>query len=246
MHLRILTYNIHKGFAFFTRQYMLEHLRELLRSSKADVVFLQEVMGIHPERVKLKELGSQFEFLADEVWPHFAYGKNAIYTDGHHGNAILSRFPIVNYENTDISNHALEQRGLLHATIEFPNTGFEPLDLLCVHLDLLARGRQTQLKKIVEYTRLKIPDSKPLVLAGDFNDWKKQASSPLTVNLGLKEAGVIRHGHYQASFPSWFPFLSLDRVYVRGFKVVSHQIVKAGAWRKLSDHSPVLVELEIG
>ena len=44
-HLRILTLNIHKGFAMGPRRLVLSHIREQLRASQADLVFLQEVVG---------------------------------------------------------------------------------------------------------------------------------------------------------------------------------------------------------
>ena len=118
MRLRVLTYNMHKGFCFYSRQYVLKELREAIRSVDADVVFLQEVMGVHPAKENEEhELSSQFEFLADQIWPHFAYGKNAVYSSGHHGNAILSKHPFLAYENINISTNPLERRGLLHAQI---------------------------------------------------------------------------------------------------------------------------------
>jgi hypothetical protein len=59
----------------------------------------------------------QHEFIADSVWHEVAYGKNAVSHHGHHGNAVLSRYPIIAHENLDISAHAFESRGLLHCTI---------------------------------------------------------------------------------------------------------------------------------
>ncbi|MGZ3709925.1 MAG: endonuclease/exonuclease/phosphatase family protein, partial [Bdellovibrionota bacterium] len=64
-------------------------MRDALRAERADLVFLQEVLGeheIHSRTVQGWPAGPQFEFLADELWPHFAYGKNAAYSAGHHGN----------------------------------------------------------------------------------------------------------------------------------------------------------------
>lgn len=46
---------------------------------------------------------THYEFLADTMWSDYAYGRNAVYPEGHHGNAVLSRFPIEYYENRDIS-----------------------------------------------------------------------------------------------------------------------------------------------
>jgi endonuclease/exonuclease/phosphatase family metal-dependent hydrolase len=91
--LHIATYNIHKGFSQFNRRVVLHELRERLRELNADIVFLQEVQGEHNSH-GLRHLdypaGPQHEFIAAEIWPHSAYGKNSTYTAGHHGNAILS------------------------------------------------------------------------------------------------------------------------------------------------------------
>ena len=104
--IKVLTVNIHKGFTFFNRKFILPELREAVRKIGADVVFLQEVTGNHSEH------GNKFdnypdtphyEFLADSIWPDFAYGRNAVYDKGDHGNAVMSKFPIVRFENHDVS-----------------------------------------------------------------------------------------------------------------------------------------------
>src|SRR4051794_12416043 len=95
--LRVLTVNAHKGFAFFNRRFVLHDLRVAVRSVAADIVFLQEVHGAHAEHLKSVDKwpeAPQYEFLADQIWPQYAYGRNAVYPNGHHGNAILSKHPI--------------------------------------------------------------------------------------------------------------------------------------------------------
>ena len=90
--------NTHKGFTFFNRKFILPELRDAVHSVSADIVFLQEVMGdhaLHAARVTHWPAAPHYEFLADTMWPDFAYGRNAVYPDGHHGNAVLSKFPIV-------------------------------------------------------------------------------------------------------------------------------------------------------
>lgn len=225
----------------------MDHLRELLRSSGAQIVFLQEVMGVHPPKVKDQEwkLESQFEFLADQVWHHHAYGRNAVHSNGHHGNAILSQFPIVFHNNKDISTNSLERRGILHAAIEFPDTDMAPLDLLCVHLNLTARGRRAQLQLLNQFVESQFSSDQPLILAGDFNDWRKEATATLERFIQVKEAGVEFHGRHQPSFPSWLPWLSLDRIYVRRFRVLKHVVIRQSDWKKMSDHLPILVDLEL-
>ncbi|MFN7087166.1 MAG: endonuclease/exonuclease/phosphatase family protein, partial [Burkholderiales bacterium] len=115
--LRVATYNIHKGFSPFAHRMAIHELRDKLRGLDSDVVFLQEVHGNqerHAARYENWPDIPQYEFLADSVWQDFAYGKNAIYDAGHHGNAILSRYPIKRWDNEDISSHRFERRGLLH------------------------------------------------------------------------------------------------------------------------------------
>ena len=43
--LRVLSYNVHKGFCSANRQFLLEKIRQSIRVVDADVVFLQEVVG---------------------------------------------------------------------------------------------------------------------------------------------------------------------------------------------------------
>jgi endonuclease/exonuclease/phosphatase family metal-dependent hydrolase len=243
MRLRILTYNMHKGFCFYSRQYVLRELREAVRSVNADIVFLQEVLGFHPPReAKAMHLDNQFEYLADEIWTHFAYGKNAVYSEGHHGNAILSKYPIVRHDNINVSTNPLERRGLLHAHIQ---PGQHDLHLVCLHLDLLERGRKQQIRRLVEHVNNEIPRDSSLIIAGDFNDWGKKISDPLSEALMVQESGVIATGVHAPTFPSWRPFLSLDRVYVRRFRILDYQVLYGLPWRKMSDHAAVLVELEL-
>jgi endonuclease/exonuclease/phosphatase family metal-dependent hydrolase len=234
---------MHKGFCFYSRQYVLHELRQAIRDINADIVFLQEVMGVHPERVNGPDFGAQFEFLADSIWPHFAYGKNAVYSEGHHGNAILSKFPFKEFENINISTNPLEKRGLLHANIDLNDS--INIHLVCLHLDLLARGRRQQLSSLIERVRGRIDGRSPLIVAGDFNDWQQQASDTLFGELGMEEAGVVIHGEHPKTFPSWKPFLALDRVYTRGIHIWNHDVLYGVPWRRMSDHAAVVVDIEI-
>lgn len=245
MRLRVLTYNMHKGFCFYSRQYVLQELRAAIRQVDADVVFLQEVMGVHPVHINETELDSQFEYLADQIWQHHVYGKNAIYSNGNHGNAILSKYPFSSFENINISTNTLERRGLLHATIQVPKHDHQ-VHLICLHLDLLERGRKQQMRSLLKSVRERVPQECPLIVAGDFNDWQKKFSDPLEEELGLLECGVGFTGEHAKTFPSWRPFLALDRVYVRNFSVHDYFVLSGHPWRKMSDHAAVATELSVG
>ncbi|WP_195848002.1 endonuclease/exonuclease/phosphatase family protein, partial [Bordetella pertussis] len=130
--LRILTVNAHKGFTSFNRRFILHELREALREARPDLVFLQEVLGEHQRHAARHARWpavSQYEFLADTLWSAYAYGRNAVYPDGHHGNAVLSKYPIVSHRNEDLSVGA----GLREA------------------------HRQEQLRRLCQYLRQHVP-----------------------------------------------------------------------------------------
>ena len=244
--LKALTYNIHKGFNWNNVEFVLHGIRELIRREDPDLVFLQEVIGqheIHSVKVKDWPISTQLEFLADEVWTHFAYGKNAVYDAGHHGNAILSRYPIRSWDNIDISNHQLERRGLLHAEIEIPEMP-KPLHAICVHLDLLESGRRRQLQRLTERIHQAVPDDSPLIVAGDFNDWRRRATRILRRGLALEDAFRKLHGREERTFPSRLPVLPLDRIYYRGPEATEARAITTAESRQLSDHRPIYAVFE--
>jgi endonuclease/exonuclease/phosphatase family metal-dependent hydrolase len=154
----------------------------------------------------------------------------------------LSKYPITQYENFNVSTNPLERRGLLHAQIKIEGRS---LHLVCLHLDLLERGRQQQMRSLVECVHANVPHEAPLIVAGDFNDWQKRFSDSLSKKLGLRECGVSVTGEHAPTFPSTRPFLSLDRVYVRGFTIHEHEVLSGLPWKKMSDHAAVLVEIEL-
>lgn len=189
-------------------------------------------------------LQSQFEFLADELWPHYAYGKNAVYSAGHHGNAILSKFPVISWENIDISTNRVEKRGLLHAVVEVPGHK-QPLHAINVHLGLLEGERARQLRFICERIESHVPHGHPLVLAGDFNDWRVRASETLRRSLEVQEAFLKLNGTHARTFPSWMPALRLDRIYYRGLTAHTARCLASRPWNELSDHVALYVEMKL-
>lgn len=246
-HLRILSYNIHKGFSVGNRHFVLTKIRDAIRAVHADLVFLQEVLGeheLHRRSIKEWPVSSQFEFLADEIWPHYAYGKNAVYTAGHHGNAILSKYPIIFSENIDVSTTLYERRGLLHAKIELPDHAHH-VHAICVHLGLREADRGFQVKRIGERIESHVPHGHPLVVAGDFNDWRGKASRVMENELETHEAFQVLKGQSARTFPSWLPVMRLDRIYFRGLEAKDCEALTGEPWKALSDHAALYVELAL-
>lgn len=242
--LRIASYNLHKGLSAFNRRLVLHDIRQAMRSLAPDVIFLQEVQGEHhrhAHRFIDWPRRPQHEFLA---WGELSavYGRNASYKAGHHGNAVLSRFPVLAWENHDLTLHRFEQRGLLHCQLQLPGWDM-PLHAFCVHLNLLARDRRRQLDRLIALVADTVGEHEPVVLAGDFNDWQQELTHRLWLELGMVEAFEIFHGRHAVSFPARMPMLALDRIYVRGFKIESAAVLSGAPWAGLSDHAPLFTVL---
>jgi endonuclease/exonuclease/phosphatase family metal-dependent hydrolase len=237
--LHIATYNIHKGLSFFKRRLVIHEVREHLRALNADLMFLQEVQGGHSRQARRFAdwpEQPQHEFIADSVWTDFAYGRNAIYDAGHHGNAILSRFPIVSWDNEDISGHRFESRGLLHCEVQVPGWS-ATLHCVCVHLGLTANHRSRQMRALRARIERMVPDAAPLIIAGDFNDWAHNADAELARPLALQEVFEHAYGRPARSFPAALPLFKLDRIYVRGFSVKQARVHHGHVWSRISDHA---------
>jgi len=250
MRLKILTYNIHKGNNWLNTTDVLHHIKKGIHDLDLDLCFLQEVQG---GKKLAGDFETQFEFLADSVWHHYSYGKNAVFPDCHHGNAILTKYPIQRYQNVDITTNRFEKRGLLHCIISILD-GNEAtrLHLLNTHLNLTERGRNQQTEIIFDYVNEHIPANHPLILAGDLNDWNGQVSKKIKEEMKLTEV------HFSgkkdslnplkkriATFPSFFPIFHLDRVFYRNLKIEDMAVLDFAPWTKLSDHLPLFAEFTL-
>jgi endonuclease/exonuclease/phosphatase family metal-dependent hydrolase len=249
--INVLTVNMHMGFSLLNRRFVLPELREAIRGVSADMVFLQEVLGEHARHARRHAdwpSGPQYEFLADTLWTQFAYGRNAVYPHGHHGNALLSKFPIVSSENRDVSVQGHEQRGLLHAVVRVPDTqgdGHEiDVHTICVHLGLRESHRQRQINLLCGIVSEQVPRDSPLIVAGDFNDWRVRGH-PLLRRCGLIEAFEHTKGRVARTFPSRWPTLPVDRVYVRNAQVIEARVLSSKPWSHLSDHVPLLARIAL-
>jgi endonuclease/exonuclease/phosphatase family metal-dependent hydrolase len=239
--LKALTYNVHKGYCSGNRRFVLDGIRARIEESGADIVFLQEIHGrAEKSEAKRRRFSypeqPHFEYLADRAWPHYAYARNAIYRSGDHGNAILSRYPIISWENIDVSVFPRSSRSILHGVIQLPRSKGR-LHALCVHLGLLEAERRGQLQVLAERIDEHVPQDEPLILAGDFNDWRARAERHLCGSLGMQELFVALRGRHARTFPVWAPLLPVDRIYFRGLRPLQCERLGDGHWRDLSDHA---------
>ncbi len=248
MILKILSYNIHKGFDWNNRNYFLKEIKDFIKSADVDIVFLQEVVGKNTYLEKSGLIDTQFEFLADELWPHYSYAHNAVYDHGHHGNLILSKYPILSFENINLSTNKFEQRGFLICKIALSESN-RYFYAACSHLNLLNRGRQIQYQRIKQILDNDQFNSVSMILAGDFNDWNKKSSHIIENQLHFIEVFKELSGDYAKTFPAPLPLLCLDRVYIRNATVLNakvfHASKRSNPINHFSDHLPIYCEVSL-
>jgi endonuclease/exonuclease/phosphatase family metal-dependent hydrolase len=238
----VITYNIHKGFSASGRRFILEQIKQALEELDADLLLLQEIQGEHQGKAETVDDWpplSQEQFIAEPCWPHHVYGRNAVYSKGHHGNAILSRHPLGYWENINVALMKTHSRSLLHSEVNIPGLE-QTLHVICVHLGLFSRERKRQFKSLIRRIETHVPDSAPLIIAGDFNDWLGHADRYLHEELDIQEAFREMHRRFAKTFPAWRPVLRMDRIYYRGLELQECLAPRGMPWRQLSDHIPLM------
>lgn len=238
---KVATYNIHKGHSL-SHGCSAASLQAGLRELNADIVCLQEVQEANTSRTRIHG-HSQLATLKGDDYPYHAYGANAFYKHGHHGNAILSKFPIHFWSNLDVSDHRLEQRGMLHAVVEHPRHG--NLHVICTHFGLFKVSRMRQAIALIEQIQAHVPNDAPLIIAGDFNDWNLHVHQLLTQRLHVVDTiESVHQKHVARTFPARLPWFKLDRLYVRNLSIIDAQVHSGREWRTRSDHAPMTASLK--
>ncbi len=238
---RVATYNIHKGVQGLgpVRRLEIHNLAHAVEQFDADIVCLQEVRSHHRkfERyfTRWPEL-DQAGYLSPEGY-EAVYRTNAVTRHGEHGNALLSRWPVIGVGHTDVSDHRFEQRGLLHAQLLVEGVD---VHVVVVHLGLIHASRERQVQRLGQFIAREVPASAPLIVAGDFNDWSAQLLKPMAA-LDLRTFEGIR----LPTYPARLPLLHLDRIFARGLRPVSAHVPHGLAWRRMSDHLPLIADLEL-
>ncbi len=239
--LRVATYNIHKGVQGMgpARRLEIHNLALAIETLDADIVCLQEVRAMNRREATYfngwPDL-PQAEFLAPEGY-QAVYRTNAITRDGEHGNALLSRWPIVQHRHEDMSDHRFEQRGLLHVEIDVAGVR---VHAIVVHFGLIPASRVRQTDQLKRYIAREIPLDAPVLVAGDFNDWGTRVRRLLHV-----DSLHAFEGPRTLTYPSRFPVAQLDHIYARGMRPLGLAAPRGRVWSRMSDHLPLIAEFDL-
>jgi len=240
MMLRVMTYNIHKGIGGIDRRYRLQRIIDTIAHYQPDIVFLQEV----DEGVPRSRFDRQAEQLGQALgFEHHAYQANVKLSQGHYGNAILSRFALIETWDIDLTIRLKKRRQAIVAKVQLHHQGHSRTLLLTnVHLGLAGFERVIQLGRLLASEPLQhIRPDTPALIGGDFNDvWGSLGKKIMNVQGFTNASGRSR------TFPAYRPLRSLDAIYFRGgMHLQSAFVGHIALAKRASDHLPLIADFVV-
>jgi len=231
MSFKVVSYNIHRAMSSFRRRAIKEEIYQTLAHTKADILCLQE--DINTNDVSESDLA----LACQEHWRNSVYQDTVTFPSYSQGNSILTHYPIKRSHHIDLSYFGRQPRQAIYAEIELSNS--QVVAVVNLHLGLAQKERDWQIKELLKVIT---ECTLPLIVAGDFNDWRAKADKTLSQYPLLLAHEPDKPRALSKTFPAWWPMISLDRIYYHKLKLNSYRCVGGGARWGRSDHLPILAE----
>ena len=236
--IRIVTYNVHKCVGM-DRRVRPDRIAAVLRETGGDIIALQEVLSIDGHGHELH----QARFIAEELGMDYRIGENRRLRGGAYGNVVLSRRPMVETKNYDITWRGRERRGCLR--VDLPLDERRKLHLFNIHLGTAFLERRFQGRKLLSDEILNNGALEgPRVVLGDFNEWTHGLCSRL-LSTHFKSADVRYHLRSARTYPGILPLVHLDHIYYDdSLELKSLTLHRSRTALMASDHLPLVADFD--
>lgn len=239
MKLRVLSYNIHKCIGGVDRKYDPSRVVEVIGKLDPDVVMLQEV----DSKVPRSNHDHQSDVLGELLgMKHRTWYPNVkVRGGGEYGNAILSKYPIVESTNIDLTMRFKKARSVLHAVLRIRHEDVDrTMHVFNMHLGLARYERKAQLAKFLDSHPFQtLHHETPIVVGGDLNDVYGG------LNELLEPAGFHSPDKRPRTFPAWGPLRPLDAIFVRAMDYLDLARCDSQLAKRASDHRPLVAEVRL-
>lgn len=253
MKLRVLSYNIHKCIGGVDRRYDPERIVSVIKQLDPDVLMLQEV-----DAGATRSNGDrQVELLGEHLGMRYQswFPNVDVRGGGHYGNAILSRYPLIESSNIDLSIRWKKRRSALHGVLRVRHDDVDrTVHVFNMHLGLARFERRIQLQKFLDsHPFAHLHHDTPIVVGGDLNDVYGGLGGLLAPS-GFRGPGAEPPGTHvkgeilrrPLTFPAWGPMRALDAIFVRGDLDFMHlSRCDSELARRASDHRPLVAEVRL-
>lgn len=234
--MRILTYNVHSCRGM-DGELKPERIAEVIASTKADVVCLQELDAHRRRSGHVHQAGLLARLLTMEFEFHPAI-RLAV---EEYGDAILSRHPLKLIRAGELPQPSryLEPRGALW--VEIQADGFR-WQLINTHLGLTRFERRQQAIELSNWIKEAFAKP-PAIFCGDLNS-RRGSHVHRLLGAGLHEVQRAAPTRPKKTFSTRFPWICLDYVYASpDVTIASAEVVDTPLSRVASDHFPLLAEV---
>ena len=234
--LTIVTYNINHGEGV-DGLYSSIRIARTLEQYDPDLIALQEVdMGTNRVNQDL-----QVEIIAKHLEMFYLFGKTVNYIGGEYGNAILSKYPIISSQNSDISPYnAPEKRRLLRATIDL---GFKTLKFYSTKFGIMDDEIIYNSERIGKFMNRMEPDY-PVIFGGDFG--VKPYSLLLKDLMNTMIDLGTRFNNQSTTYPTRLTSRRLDYILINKYVEPMEYLIPVDSLSTISsDHLPVVAKVRI-
>jgi endonuclease/exonuclease/phosphatase family metal-dependent hydrolase len=180
------------------------------------------------DTVGLQEVDYRLDYIAGRLGMEAVPGLTLVRHDGPYGNALLTKRKVLDVRRLALGYGRREPRNALDVDLDVCGT---KVRVIVTHLGLFAPERRWQVRKLLELVR---ETQERLVVLGDINEWFPFSRPVRWFNR------LLGHSVVERSFPSRWPLLALDRVWVRPrpalLALKAHRSALAAT---ASDHLPV-------
>jgi len=235
-HLRVLSWNIHKGVGGLDRRYDLGRTIAVLEHYAPDIVMLQEVA----QGIKRLNWHDQVETIAAALNLNGAFYPEHRFRFGAYGNLILARWPIHESSHVDLTVGRKKTRGMVQAHITLRIEDHQRTIVINnLHLGLASRERGLQLDRMLLSQPLqKLHRSTPVIVGGDLNDLWGTLGPQYLLPMGFERAGRLAN-----TFPSALPLRPLDGLFYRGaLRLENFEVARTRLAHTASDHRPIYAD----
>jgi endonuclease/exonuclease/phosphatase family metal-dependent hydrolase len=228
--LRVASYNIHECVGSDGERDPAR-VAAVLGEIDADIIGLQEVDA----RPSETSASMQMQFLAAKLGLHAVAGPTLQRPDGHYGNALLTRRPVLDVRHVDLTVYRREPRAALDVDLDVDGTAVR---VVVTHLGLLPGERRTQVRRLLDL--LGESRSDILVVCGDINEWFAVGRPLRWLHARLGRTATV------PTFPAAFPVFALDRIWVQPQAALTALAAHASpVARQASDHLPLTADIRL-
>jgi endonuclease/exonuclease/phosphatase family metal-dependent hydrolase len=225
-----LSYNVHECVGVDGRRDPAR-IAEIVKASGADIVGLQEVHAESDGRVE----SHQTNYLAACTGLKAISGCFLQRRNGEFGNALLTRFRVLNVERFDMTIGRHEPRGAIDVDLDVYG---EAVRVIVTHLGLSPYERRAQVTKLL--AALSAQRTRLTIVMCDLNEWWPRGR-PLR---WLEEH--FGKNTLRRTFPAPCPIFCLDRIWVSP----PESLVEVAAYRNAlthiaSDHLPLRATIQM-